>query len=85
MIELPQIALTFYGPATAAAGRRTASVALPEAATAGALRMQLAVEWPALAPLLPRCALACNGALITDDAPLRSGDCIDLLPPVSGG
>ncbi len=40
---------------------------------------------PALEPLWPHLAVAVNGELTADDAPLAHGGEIALLPPVSGG
>ena len=40
---------------------------------------------PALDPLWPHLAVAVNGRLTGDDAPLAPGGEIALLPPVSGG
>lgn len=85
MSSRPLVTLTFYGPAQAAAGLRQARLPLPAEATVAGLRRDAAATWPALAPLLPRCAVACNGALVTDETPLSGGAEVDLLPPVSGG
>lgn len=39
----------------------------------------------ALAPLLPRCRIALNGAFTDGDAPVADGDELVLIPPVAGG
>ena len=39
----------------------------------------------ALAELLPRCALACNGEYADGVQPLADGDEVAVIPPVSGG
>jgi molybdopterin synthase catalytic subunit len=61
------------------------SVELPPGATVGDLRRWLAAGWPALAGLLERSALAVDDEFAEDEAVLREGAEIALLPPVSGG
>lgn len=63
----------------------TIDVELSAGATAADLRRQLAVQYPALAGLVPRCALAVNGEFAEDVLPVPSDAEIALLPPVSGG
>lgn len=79
------ITVTCYGPASALAGSRTIEVAVDAIATVGSLRAAIGAAQPGLAPLLPRCAIAVAGNLSSDDTALQDGDCVDLLPPVSGG
>ena len=67
------------------AGVDRVSVPLPEGATAADLRRRLGAAYPALANLLPRCALAVNEEFAADDLPLPPGAEVALLPPVSGG
>jgi molybdopterin converting factor subunit 1 len=68
-----------------AAGARELTVTLPEGATVADLRAELAEAYPALAPLLPNSGVAVNQELAEPDAPLRPGDEVALIPPVSGG
>jgi molybdopterin synthase catalytic subunit len=49
------------------------------------LRQRLAVDFPALVPLLPRLAIAVEGIVAEPGAMVRDGAEIALLPPVSGG
>lgn len=79
------ITLTCYGPAAALAGRRTAPLLVSEGTDVAGLRLVIGESIPALAALLPRCAIAVGGSLAPENRPLRAGDCVDLLPPVSGG
>jgi len=79
------IQLTFYGPAAALAGQRTLALQVAAGATVEVLLEALAMQRPALARLLPRCATALNGSLVTADSLLTDSDRLDLLPPVSGG
>jgi len=85
MTEGLTIQLTFYGPATALAGQRTLALQVAAGATVEVLLEALAMQRPALARLLPRCATALNGSLVTADSLLTDSDRLDLLPPVSGG
>ena len=85
MTEAITIQLTFYGPAAALAGQRTLALQVAAGATVEVLLEALAMQRPALAPLLPRCATALNGSLVPAGSLLVDGDRLDLLPPVSGG
>ncbi len=67
------------------AGASAVSVDLPEGATVGEMRAALAGQMPALAALLPRCAVAVGGEYAADDRGLRAGEEVAVLPPVSGG
>ena len=67
------------------AGASEVSVELPEGATIKDLRAVLAREYPALAPLLERSALAVRDEFAGDDLVVLPGAEVALLPPVSGG
>ncbi len=67
------------------AGADAVTVTLSPGATVGDLRRQLASDYPALAGLLPRCAVAVDGAFAADSLTLAAGAEVALLPPVSGG
>ena len=58
---------------------------LPDDATAADVRALLGERYPALARLLPPCAVAVNRAYVAADAPLRDGDELVFIPPVGGG
>lgn len=53
--------------------------------TLGDLRRAVASENPALAGILPRCAVLVGGARVDDDAPLAADELVDVLPPFAGG
>jgi sulfur-carrier protein len=53
--------------------------------TLGALRAALIDQYPALAGILPRCAVLVEGARSEDDAALSEGTLVDVLPPFAGG
>ncbi|WP_375385665.1 MoaD/ThiS family protein [uncultured Microbacterium sp.] len=53
--------------------------------TLGALRLALSAEHPALAAILPRCAVLVAGERTDDARALTPDDVIDVLPPFAGG
>ena len=57
----------------------------PGGGTVGVLRGRLERDVPELASLRDSTRIACNGALVDDQAQLRDGDEVALLPPVGGG
>ena len=67
------------------AGTDEVSVSLPADSPVSALRDQLARTWPDLAGLVARSAVAVNEQYAADDAVIRQGDDVALIPPVSGG
>lgn len=54
-------------------------------ATLTALREAVVREHPALADILPRCAVMVDGVRSDDDRPLTDAELIDVLPPFAGG
>jgi MoaE-MoaD fusion protein len=83
--EHMQISVRYFAAAREAAGVETETLDLPDGADVAAARELVAGRHAALAPLLPRCALAVNRAYATPQTPLRDGDELALLPPVGGG
>ena len=77
--------LLAFASAADAVGREEQEVEVPDGSTLGSLRELLAARHPALAALMPRLALAVDGEVVRDDAALRDGVEVALLPPVSGG
>lgn len=67
------------------AGKGAMEVQLPAGATIADVRRRLAEVCPALAGMLPACALGVGGAIAGDAQPLPAGVDVALLPPVSGG
>lgn len=51
----------------------------------GAMRDGLVADHPALADILPRCAVLVDGARVDDDAVIAPSAVIDVLPPFAGG
>ena len=67
------------------AGASEVSVVLPDEATIKELRAALARDYPALAGLLERSALAVQDEFAGDNLVVPPGAEVALLPPVSGG
>ncbi len=67
------------------AGVRELVVDVADDATAAQVREAVAVACPPLRPLLPNAALAVNEEYAAPEAPVRAGDAVALIPPVSGG
>jgi molybdopterin converting factor subunit 1 len=79
------INIRFFARARDLAGSEARSLELPAGATVADLRRRLQSEVPALAELLPRCALSVNGEFVGDDLVLPAAAEVAVLPPVSGG
>jgi len=60
-------------------------VAIPAGSTVGDLRRRLSEQYPRLAGLVDRCAIAVNNEYAEDAAPLPTNAEVALVPPVSGG
>jgi MoaE-MoaD fusion protein len=80
-----KIRLLAFASAADALGGASTELELPGPATVGDLKDRLAADHPALGALWPRVAVAVDGELVRDDAPLADGVEVALLPPVSGG
>jgi molybdopterin converting factor small subunit len=76
--------ISLFAGMAAAVGRRTVELAWDDG-TAAALRSRLAVEFPAIAPLLARSTVAIGDAYVADDARVPCGVDVAIIPPVSGG
>lgn len=79
------IRVRLFARAKDLAGADTVAVSVSPGATVADLRRRLASEYPALAGLLKRCAVAVGGEFAEDSLELRPSAEVALLPPVSGG
>lgn len=79
------VRLLAFASAAQAIGTAARDWQLPGELSVRELRQLLAVDFPALAPLLPRLAIAVEGTVADPAAVVRDGAEIALLPPVSGG
>lgn len=81
-----EVRVLLFAVAAERAGRRTLTLALGRGPrTAGDVRGALAQAVPALADLLPACALAVDDEYAGDGAPVAAGATVAVIPPVSGG
>lgn len=80
-----RLRLLAFASASDAVGGAALGFELPAGATVGDLKTELARRHPAIQPLLPRLAVAVDGALADDLRALGDGCEVALLPPVSGG
>jgi MoaE-MoaD fusion protein len=79
------IRVLFFGLLKDLVGRSTETVELPEGARLQELLAHYAAQFPRLGEMLPALALSVNQEYSRGDRPLRAGDEVALLPPVSGG
>ncbi|MFC8799656.1 MoaD/ThiS family protein [Streptomyces griseoincarnatus] len=78
------ITVRYFAGAREAAGLTTEQLAGPT--SVGALRGTLATAHPALAAVLPKCALLIAGARApSDEATIPDTATVDVLPPFAGG
>lgn len=81
-----EVRVVFYGRLKADAGLSAQSLHLgEESATVRQVIDVVLAEHPSLAPLLDTVAYTVGATLVQPDAPVRDGDEVGLLPPVSGG
>ncbi len=80
-----RVVVRAFGGVAARAGAGALPVELPEGATVADLRAELARAHPAVAPLLPRCAVAVDLEVADAALVLRGGEEVAVLPPVAGG
>ncbi len=80
------VEVCFYGNLTRLAGGRIQTVRVDvRSPTVSDLREAIARQFPAVAPQMEHTAIGMGTELLRDDAPIRPGAQIALLPPVSGG
>lgn len=72
----------YFAAAAEAAGTDSEERSEP---TLTALREAVAAEHPALADILPRCAVMVDGVRSDGDLALDDAELIDVLPPFAGG
>jgi molybdopterin converting factor subunit 1 len=79
------LSVRLFARARDLAGADAVPVEVPAGATVADLRRALAARHPALAGLLPRCAIAVGDEYADDRLTLPVGVEVAVLPPVSGG
>ena len=79
-----QITVRFFAATREAYGAPSASLELPEGSTVAAAWQSLIASHPALDAGVPL-AFAVNRSYAETTTPLRAGDELAIIPPVSGG
>ena len=77
--------LKLFASARDLAGTDELSLQLPESANTSAVLEALVVRNAAFKEWLPYLRLAVNESYVASDHPLKTGDVVAILPPVSGG
>ncbi len=79
------VRVRLFAAARQTAGRDWLDLQLPEGATIGQLRRQMAREFPQLAGLFARAMFAVDTAYAGDRAEIPADADVACIPPVSGG
>jgi molybdopterin converting factor subunit 1 len=84
--SMPQIEINvrFFGPAREWTGQDDMKLAVPTAATLGAVAGVLSEKYPRLGQAVG-VRLALNQAFVPLSASVKAGDEVAVIPPVSGG
>lgn len=80
-----EIDVLVFGPLAAGLGEDRLRVRLDPGASVATLIERLEATHPDLAPLAGRVAVAINRAYARPEDPVKAGDEVALIPPVSGG
>ena len=80
-----RVRLRYFAGLRDAIGQEAETLDLPAGADVAAARRALQARYPALARLLPGCAVAVNRAYATADTLLAENDELVFLPPLGGG
>ena len=80
-----RVTALFLGPARDFTGAESASFELTSGATVATIRAAILERFPGIRPALGSIRIAVNQEFAGDEHPLRTGDEIALIPPVSGG
>jgi MoaE-MoaD fusion protein len=80
-----RVQVLFFGQLKDLTGRSSETLPLADRATLSDVLQHYGEQFPAIRKLSPSLALSINREYASQDAPLRDGDEVALLPPVSGG
>jgi molybdopterin synthase catalytic subunit len=80
-----KVEVTLFAGLKELLGQPKVTLDLEEGATAAALRDRLSEEYPIVTPFLPTLVCAVDEEFVPWEHPLRDGDDVALVPPVSGG
>lgn len=82
---MPRVTVLYFAAARERAGCAREEVEVGDAVTVAALLERLVELHPGLEPLLPHLRSAVNQEFVGSTSPLKDGDEVALIPPVSGG
>src|SRR3954468_24162771 len=85
ILSMMRVQVLFFGQLKDLTGNAAESLALGERATVHDVLEHYSEKFPSILKLSPSLALSVNQEYAAKDAPLRDGDEVALLPPVSGG
>ena len=80
-----KVTVKLFAAAREIAGRPEAVLEMPPESNVLAVKKQLALAFPTLAPLSARSLIAVNSEYATNETQVFEGDEVALIPPVSGG
>lgn len=80
-----EVKVLFFASIRELAGVKDATFALEEGSTTAHLKEQILAQFPQLRSALDTITMAVNKAYVLHAVPLKSGDEVALLPPISGG
>lgn len=80
-----QVRIRYFASLREAVGAADEALDLPDGATVAQARTLLTERRPALATLLPACAIAVNRGYAQAETPLSEGAELVFIPPLGGG
>jgi molybdopterin converting factor small subunit len=80
-----EVDVLMFGPLVDLAAAEKVRVSVPEGTRVEGLLDRVGDRFPGLRPRLASVAVAVNLAYVARSSPLRAGDEVALIPPVSGG
>lgn len=81
----PAIEVLFFGSLAEAIGARTTRLPAREGLSVGDALTYLEIIHPPLVRFRPSCLVAINEQWCDHEQPLKAGDVLAIMPPVSGG
>jgi len=80
-----RISVRYFAALRESVGRDGETLDLDDGADVAAAQSALGKRYPAVAPLLPRCAAAVNRTYVPAETVLHEGDELVFIPPLGGG
>ncbi len=80
-----RVTVEFWGPASDLVDAHSVQMSMDSTATVSVLRSMLMTRFSQLGPMSNSLRLAVNEEFAGENDPLRDGDIVAVIPPVSGG